>query len=76
MKVDPPLFDQHPSTGEQTHHAGDDLVQHRLQCFVSWRGGFNELRRPVNAAPVNAVQDQAVKGKCSSWRPSHSAESE
>ena len=56
----PPLFDQHPSTGEQTHHAGDDLVQHRLQCFVSWRRGFDELRCPVNAAPVNAVQDQAV----------------
>ena len=33
----------------------------RLQRFVSWRGGFDELRRPVKAAPVNAVQDQAVK---------------
>ena len=32
------LFDQHPPTGEQTHHAGDDLVQHRLQRFVSWPG--------------------------------------
>jgi hypothetical protein len=30
-------------------------------CFVSCRGGFDELWRPVNAAPVNAVQDQAVK---------------
>ena len=30
-------------------------------CFVSWLGGFDELQRPVNAAPVNAVQDQAVK---------------
>ena len=40
--------------------AGDDLVQHRLQCFVSWLGNFDELRRP-NAAPVHTVQDQAVK---------------
>ena len=32
------LFDQHPPTGEQFHRAGDDLVQHRLQRFVSWPG--------------------------------------
>ena len=37
---------------------------------------LHELQRPVNAAPANAVQDQAVKDKCSSWRPSQSAESE
>ncbi len=55
------LFDQHPPTGEQLHHAGDDLVQHCLQRFVGWLGNFDELRRPVNAAPVHAVQDQAVK---------------
>jgi len=36
-------------------------VQHRLQRFVGWLGNFDELRRPVNAAPVHAVQDQAVK---------------
>ena len=28
------LFDQHPPTGEQLHHAGDDLVQHGLQRFA------------------------------------------
>ena len=41
--------------------AGDDLVQHRLQRFVGRRGGVDELRRAVGAAPVHAVQDQAVK---------------
>ena len=40
---------------------GDDLVQHRLQRFVGWLGNFDEIRRPVNAALVHAVQDQAVK---------------
>jgi len=57
----PLLFDQHRPTGEQLHRAGDDLAQHRQQRFVSWRGGFDERRRPVKAAPVNAVQDQAVQ---------------
>ena len=28
------LFDQHPPTGQQLHHAGDDLVQHRLQRLI------------------------------------------
>jgi hypothetical protein len=28
----------------------------RLQRFVGWLGNFDELRRPVNAAPVHAVQ--------------------
>ena len=36
-------------------------MQHRLQRFVGWLGNFDELRRPVNAAPVHAVQHQAVK---------------
>ena len=36
-------------------------MQHRLQRFVGWLGNFDELRRPVNAAPVHAVQNRAVK---------------
>ena len=36
-------------------------MQHRLQRFVGWLGNFDELRLPVNATPVHAVQDQAVK---------------
>ena len=36
-------------------------MQHRLQRFVGWLGNFDELRRPVNAAQLLAVQDQAVK---------------
>ena len=55
------FFDQHPATGEQLHRAGDDFVQHRLHRFVGWLGNFDELRRPVSAAPAHAVQDQAVK---------------
>ena len=45
------FFDQHPPTGEQLHHPGDDLVQHRPQCFVGWLGNFDELQRAVNAVP-------------------------
>ena len=36
-------------------------MQHRLQRLVGWLGNLDELRLPVNAAPVYAVQDQAVK---------------
>lgn len=36
-------------------------VQDRLQRFVVRRGYLHELGRPVNAAPVHAVQHQAVK---------------
>ena len=54
------LFDQHPPTGEQLHHARDDLVQHRLQRFIGWRGYLHELRRAFGAAPVHAVQHEAV----------------
>lgn len=61
MYVEPLLFDQQPPTGEQLHRAGDDLVQHRLQRFVGWRAGFDEPRRAVGAAPVHAVQHQAVQ---------------
>ena len=46
---------------EQLHRAGDDLVQHRLQRLVGWLGNVDELRRPVNAAPVHAVQHQAMQ---------------
>ena len=56
------LFDQHPQTGEQTHRAGDDLVQHRLQRFIGWRRYRDEFRRAVCAAPVHAIQHQAVHG--------------
>ena len=55
------LFDQHPPTGEHLHQSGDDLVQHRLQRFVGRRGGFDELRRAFGAAPVHAVQHQAMQ---------------
>ena len=37
------------------------ILCNRLQRFVGWLGTFDELRRPVNAAPVHAVQHQAVK---------------
>ena len=40
---------------------GDDLVQHRLQRLVGWRGYFQEDRFAFGAAPVHAVQRQAVK---------------
>ena len=40
---------------------GDDPVQHRLQRLVGLLGNFDELRRPVNAAPVHAVQHHAVQ---------------
>jgi len=42
-------------------HAGDDLVQHRLQRPVGWRGHFDEDRFAFGIAPVHAVQHQAVK---------------
>ena len=54
------LFNQHPPTGQQLHHPGDDLVQRRLQRFIGWRRTLDEFRRPVGAAPVHAVQHQAV----------------
>jgi len=40
---------------------GDDLVQHRLQRLVGWRGHFDEDRFAFGVAPVHAVQHQAVK---------------
>jgi hypothetical protein len=46
------FFDQHPSTGEQLHHAADDLVQHRLQRLGGWRRHFDELRHTVGTVPV------------------------
>ena len=56
------LFDQHPPpTGEEFHHPSDDLVQHRLQRFIGWRGDFDEFRSAVNATPAHAVQHQAVQ---------------
>jgi hypothetical protein len=55
------LFDEHPLAGEQFHHPRDDFVQHRLQRFVGWRGHFDEDRFAIGAAPVHAVQHQAVK---------------
>ena len=55
------LFDQHPPTGEQLHHAGDDLVQHCLQRLVGWRRCLDEFRRAVCATPVHAIQHQAVQ---------------
>jgi hypothetical protein len=33
----------------------------RIAIAISWFANFDELRRLVNAAPVHAVQDQAVK---------------
>jgi len=55
------LLDEHPPTGEQLHQSGDDLVQHRLQRLVGWRGYFDEDRFAFGVAPVHAVQHQAVK---------------
>ena len=55
------LFDQQPTKGEQPHPVGDDLVQHRLQRLVGRCGCFDEDRRAIGAAPVHAVQQQAVK---------------
>lgn len=36
-------------------------MQHRLQRFVGRRWYFDECRRAAAAAPVHAVQHQAVK---------------
>ena len=56
------LFDEHPLAGERLHQPSDDLVQHRLQRFVGWRGCFDEDRFAFGVAPVHAaVQHQAVK---------------
>lgn len=33
----PAILRPPPPTGEQLHHPGDDLVQHRLQRFIGWR---------------------------------------
>ena len=43
------------------HQSGDDLVQHRLQCRVGWRGHFCEDRGAVGTRSVHAVQHQAVQ---------------
>jgi len=40
---------------------GDDLVQHRLQRLVGWRGHFDEDRFAFGVAPVHAAQHQAVE---------------
>jgi len=55
------LFDEHPLAGEQLHQSCDDLVQYRLQRLVGRRGYFQEDRFAFGAAPVHAVQHQAVK---------------
>jgi hypothetical protein len=39
----------------------DDPVQLRLQRFVGWRRYFDELRCTFGAAPVHAVQHQAMQ---------------
>ena len=50
-----------PQTQVREDLLDDDLVQHRLQRIVGWRGYFYENRRAVGAAPVRAVQHQAVQ---------------
>ena len=55
------LFDQQPQTGEQTHRAGDDLVQHRLQRFIGWRRYRDVFRRAVGTLSGHAIQHQAVQ---------------
>ena len=51
------LFDQHPLTGEQTHRAGDDLVQYRLQRLIGWR---RYIRCAVPPAAAAAALDRAA----------------
>ncbi len=46
---------------DQLHRAGDDRAQLRLKHFFGRRGQLHEFRRPVSAAPVHAVQHQAVQ---------------
>lgn len=50
------LLDQRAAPGEQLHRAGDDLVQHRLQRLIGWRGHVDEDGLTVGAAPAYAVQ--------------------
>ena len=50
-----------PRRVSSLRQSGDDPVQHRLQRFVGWRGYFDELRRTFGAAPVHAVQHQAMQ---------------
>lgn len=59
--VEPSSSTNTPRTGEQLHHAGDYLVQHRLQRHVGRIGYFYEDRFVVGVAPVHAVQHQAVQ---------------
>jgi hypothetical protein len=54
------LLDQSAAAGEQLQDAGDDLVQHSA-CSASSVGYLDEDRLAFGAAPVDAVQHQAVK---------------
>ena len=51
-----------PPTGLQLHHAGDDLVPHRMQPFIGLRRCLDEHWLAFGTAPVHAVQRQAVQG--------------
>ena len=50
-----------PRRVSSLRRAGDDLVQHRLQRLIGWRGHLDEGRLGCGAAPIHAVQHQAVQ---------------
>ncbi len=55
------LLDQHALSRQPLHHPPDDLVQHRMYCFVARRRHADNLRFTLGAAPVNPIEQQAVQ---------------
>jgi hypothetical protein len=55
------LLDQHAATREHLHQPGDDRLQQRAQLVVGGRTRLDEGWCAIGAAPVHAVQHQAVQ---------------
>ena len=54
------LFDEHPLAGAQLHHAGDDLVQHRLQRLVTSSRQRRSLMGPMSDDKVAILNGSKV----------------
>jgi hypothetical protein len=57
----PHVFHQHAPAREQLHQPGDERLQQRVQFVVGGRIHLDEARHANVAAPVHAVQHQAVQ---------------
>ena len=55
------VFLRHPPAREHLHRLGDDRPQHRVQLVVGGRTDLDKGRHAIGAAPVHAVQHQAVR---------------